>query len=284
MIEHKHPEEEIKQSVVVQNDSASPMWLAASIIVGALIVAGSILYSGRQLLTKIDDMGSLGATVVGSQDQGTNQQIAGKKIEVELRKDAPIIGSGKGKVVLVEFSDFQCPFCQRFFQATLSQIKTKYVDTGKVKMVFQHFPLPFHQNAQISGQASECAARQGKFTQYHDVLFTKGQADGKGLASEDLKKYAQEIGLNTGKFNDCLDKNQTADIVKADMALGQSVGISGTPSFLLVKDGDYTFDTGIILNAVQKQQTVVNLPNGNVFIVGAQPASVFEQAIDEALK
>jgi protein-disulfide isomerase len=283
MTEHKHPDEEIKQSVVVENGVSSSLWISASVILGAVIIAGSILYSGKQLLSKIDEMPSL--VGAGSQTTGAGQQqVAGKKVEVELRKDAPVIGQGKGKVVLVEFSDFQCPFCQRFFQTSLSSIKTKYVDPGKVKMVFQHFPLPFHQNAQIAGQAAECAARQGKFNQYHDVLFTKGQADGKGLGAEDLKKYAQELGLNTSKFNDCLDKNQTADIVKSDMALGQSVGVSGTPSFLLVKNGDYSFDTGVIAQALQQQQTVVNLPNGNVFIVGAQPASVFEQAIDAALK
>jgi protein-disulfide isomerase len=164
---------------------------------------------------------------------------------------------------MVEFSDFQCPFCAKFFKETYSQIKSKYIDTGKVKLVFRHYPLPMHQNAQKAAEAAECANRQGKFFEYHDLLFENSQSDGSGLAMEDLKKYADQLGLNKGtlgfgkdKFNQCLDRGEAAETVKKDVSDAQSAGISGTPSFFV---------------------------NGKK-IVGAQPFANFEQAIEEALK
>lgn len=284
MTEHKQPEE-IKQSVVVETGSNGGLILPASIIVGSLIVAASVLWGGKQINQQLEGLSyNSGSVVAGNGQQAGAGAAAAKSVKLELRKDAPVIGQGKGKVTLVEFSDFQCPFCQRFVNDSLFSIKTKYVDTGKVKLVFLHFPLPFHNNAQISGQAAECANLQGKFQVYHDKLFKDGKSDGSGLAAADLKKYAQELGLNTNKFNQCLDKNETANVVKADMALGSSFGVSGTPSFLLVKGDDFTFDVAKITAAQQRNESVVTMDNGNVFIVGAQPFSNFEQILDAALK
>jgi protein-disulfide isomerase len=164
----------------------------------------------------------------------------------------------------VEFGDFQCPFCKSYFQQTYPDIKSKYIDTGKVKLIFRHFPLTqIHVNAQISAVAAECANQQGKFWQYHDLLYTNGQSDGTALDKASLEKYATQIGLNSGtlgfgknKFNQCLEGSATLSIVNADQQEGIKDGVSGTPSFFI---------------------------NGKP-IVGAQPATTFETAIEAALK
>jgi protein-disulfide isomerase len=219
--------------------------IPSSILIGALLVSASIfLSSGGSLIARAK-------SVIA--ETGDNLAPSGE-VKLTERKDAPT--EGKGKVEIVEFSDFQCPFCKRFFDETYSQLKSKYIDTGKVKLTFRHYPLPFHQNAQKSAEAAECANNQGKFFPYHDVLFTKGQGDGTGLAIADLKQYASDLGLNTGKFNSCLDNGDTAEIVKKDFEAGGKSGVSGTPTFFI---------------------------NGEK-IVGAQPFSAFETAIEKALK
>src|SRR4029079_1033526 len=120
------------------------------------------------------------------------------------------------------------------------QIKAEYIDTGKGDYIFRHFPLSIHVNAQISAVAAECANEQDKFWAYHDLLYKNGKADGTGLAAGDLKKYADQLGLNTGlfgfgynKFNQCFDGNTTLQTVKDDQAEGTKVGVTGTPTFYI---------------------------------------------------
>ena len=122
---------------------------------------------------------------------------------------------------------------------------------GKVRWVYRHFPLGFHQNAQKSAEASECAGEQGKFWQYADKLVENSQGDGTGLNTEDLKKYAKELGLDTSKFNDCLSNNKFANKVKADMASGQATGVNGTPGTILI---DASGNTKLISGALPYEQ------------------------------
>ncbi len=185
-----------------------------------------------------------------------NELIETKPAETKTaeRKDAPKIGNGK--VEIVEFADFQCFFCQKFFSEAYKEIKSKYIDTGKITLTFRHFPIPSHQNAQKAAEAAECAGKQGKFGAYHDVLFANGKPDGAGLAVSDLKKYAKNLGLDEGGFNKCLDNGETVALVQKDLTDGQKMGVSGTPTFFI----------------------------GGEKIVGAQPFSVFEQKIENILK
>jgi protein-disulfide isomerase len=220
--------------------------IPASILIGAILISVSICFSAG----KISWAGSKAAAV----KTGDTQTGGSGEVKVAVRKDAPTIGTGK--VEIVEFSDFQCPYCQRFFKDAYKQIKSNYIDTGKVKLIFRQFPLSFHQNAQKAAEAAECASRQGKFEEYHDKLFTLGQSDGTGLAVTDLKKYASDLGLDVSKFNQCLDNGETADVIKKDISDGNSIGVNGTPSFVI---------------------------NGKL-VVGAQPFASFQQAIDAALK
>tara|TARA_Y100000310_G_scaffold343027_1_gene448806 strand:+ start:3647 stop:4357 length:711 start_codon:yes stop_codon:yes gene_type:complete len=168
--------------------------------------------------------------------------------------DAYFLGKKNAKIEIIEFSDFQCPFCKRFFDQTMGQIMDNYVDKGKVKFAYKHLPLPFHSDAQKAAEATECAGKVGGddfFWGMHDKIFENQQA----IGVSNLKSYASELGLDQGKFDSCLDDGDTAAKVKAHAAEASKLGASGTPTFFI---------------------------NG-VKVVGAQPYAVFEQAIEAAL-
>ena len=160
----------------------------------------------------------------------------------------PVLGSSKAPVTIVEFSDFQCPFCKRV-EPTLKQVRDKYGDN--VNLVYMDFPLPMHNHALDAAKAGRCAAEQGKFWPFHDAMF----ADQSKLAPDDLKADAKNLGLDTAKFNECFDKAKYEAGVRADMNQGKSLGIDGTPAFFV---------------------------NGRM-LVGAQPPESFNQIIDEEL-
>lgn len=169
----------------------------------------------------------------------------------DLIDDDAVKGNSKAPVTIVEFGDFECPFCGRFHHETLGQIEDKYVKTGKVKFVYRDFPLSFHTQAQKAAEAAECAGEQGKFYEMHDLLFESGVQG--GVSS--FKQYAKQIGLDATKFNTCLDTGAMASEVQKDFADGQRVGVQGTPGFLI---------------------------NGKL-VSGAQPFSVFQQVIEAEL-
>ena len=163
---------------------------------------------------------------------------------------APFQGDKNAKVTLVEFSDFQCPFCAK--GATLiKQIKKKYGD--KVKVVFKNFPLPFHKHAQVAAEASLCANEQGQkfFWKLHDHMFENQNL----LKKEDLINSAGKLGLKKGPFQKCLEAGRYTAQVKADMEDGKAVGVRSTPTFFV---------------------------NGKM-VTGAQPIKVFTDLIDEDL-
>jgi protein-disulfide isomerase len=141
-------------------------------------------------------------------------------------EDVPSFGPADAKVTIVEFSDFQCPYCSRA-ASVASQIKSKYAD--KVRFVFRQFPLSFHQNAHIAAQASLAANAQGKFWELHDKMFENQQK----LDRESLEASAKEIGLNLAEFKKALDDKAYESIVDAELKLGESVAVDGTPTMFL---------------------------------------------------
>lgn len=147
-----------------------------------------------------------------------------------LREVVAATGASKGPanapVTIVEFSEFQCPFCSRVNPA-LEQVRQKYGD--KVRIVFRHFPLPFHQNAQKASEASLCALDQGKFWELHDAMFANQNA----LAVEQLKEKAVQLGLDAAKFNSCLDSGQKAEAIAVDKRDGEKAGVTGTPGMFI---------------------------------------------------
>lgn len=161
---------------------------------------------------------------------------------------SPFKGAANAKVVIAEFSEFQCPFCSRA-NPTIKQVMDTY--KGKVKVVFKHNPLPFHPNAENASKAALAAQKQGKFWEMHDKLF----ANQKALEKDKLAGYAKEVGLDVAKFNKDMNDPAIAAKLQADKAEAAKVGVRGTPTFFI---------------------------NG-VRLVGAQPFDKFKKAIDEAL-
>lgn len=170
--------------------------------------------------------------------------------EFKITKDNHIRGDFKAPITLVEFSDFECPFCEKI-SPTLNKILNDY--KGKVRLVYKHYPLPFHPNAQKAAEASECADEQGKFWEYHDKLFENQPS---GFSLEKFKQWAKELGLNTKKFNDCLDTDKYAKKVQDDYQEGSAKSVNGTPA---------TFVNGQLVS-------------------GAVPYDSFKQIIDNLLQ
>jgi protein-disulfide isomerase len=135
-------------------------------------------------------------------------------------------GPQNAKVTIVEFSDFQCPFCSRAAEAT-SKLKEKY--GTKIRFVFRQFPLSFHQNAQLASEAALAANEQGKFWEYHDKLFANQNA----LERDKLEGYAKEVGLDVAKFKKALDSKTFAATVAEDLKLGEEAAVDGTPTMFL---------------------------------------------------
>lgn len=167
-----------------------------------------------------------------------------------ITEDDHVRGDFKAPITLVEYSDFECPFCERHYP-TLKKILSDY--QGQVRLVYKHFPLGFHPNAQKAAEASECAADQGKFWEYHDKLFDNQP---QGYSLDKFKQWAKDLKLDAAEFNDCLDSGKYAGKVQADEVDGQTRGVQGTPA---------TFVNGQLVS-------------------GAVPYESFQSVIDQILK
>ncbi|HLC32078.1 MAG TPA: thioredoxin domain-containing protein [Candidatus Nanoarchaeia archaeon] len=188
----------------------------------------------------------------GEQPTGTPPAPRGP-VDVDLGT-SPVKGSKDALVTLVEFTDYQCPFCSKFFSESYVQLVKEYVDTGKVRVVVKEFPLSFHPEAQKAAESAHCVRDQlgdAGYFRMHDLLF-KNQAE---LGVDNEKKWARTLGVQGAKFDECLDSGKFADVVAADLDYGQTLGVTGTPAFFI---------------------------NGQM-VEGAQPYAVFKQAIDAAL-
>lgn len=225
-------------------------------VIGIIIVLVAIAaFLGGATFTQYQQKGAgpkAGVTPSPTAQQPMEQPtVLGEEQIAKLSATGHTMGKENAKITMIEFSDFQCPYCARYVTETFPQIEREYIETGKVLYIFHHYPLPFHQYAQKAAEAAECAGEQGKFWEMHDKLF----ADQEKLTEADLKTYAANLGLNTSQFNTCLSSGQFQDEVQADMELGQSMGVNGTPSFFV---------------------------NGK-FVSGAQPFASFKQIIDAEL-
>ncbi len=160
-------------------------------------------------------------------------------------------GSPDAPVMIIEWADFQCPFCGRFYRQSLPRLEEEYLSTGEARLVYKDFPLRFHQYAQKAAEAGKCALEQGRFWEFHDKVFENQR----NITIENLKRWAVEGGLDEERFNECLDSGRMAAVVQDEMAEGQAAGVRGTPTFLI---------------------------NGEL-VVGAQPYEEFKKVIEEKL-
>ena len=171
---------------------------------------------------------------------------------INIQTNAKVKGDLNAPVTIIEYSDFECPFCKKFFLDTLPLIDQNYIKTGKVKFVYKNFPLrSIHFSAQIAAEASECANEQGKFWEYHNLLFQNAP----NFRESNLINYATQLELNINQFSECLKSGKYKDIIEQEIREGSSKGVRGTPGFLI---------------------------NGKL-VSGAQPFSVFEQIIESYL-
>ena len=189
--------------------------------------------------------------------QETQQQI----MKVQIPSFAPSKGSDSAQLNIVEFGDYQCPFCERFFQQTEPQILQDYVNTEKAKFYFLDFEF-LGPDSQTLGQGAWCANEQEMYYDYHDYIYSHQQEENTGWATADkVKVLASNItGLDTIEFNSCLDSGKYQSRVQQNTELGQSLGVSGTPTVFIGND-----------------QT------GYISVVGAQPYDVLKQVIDKQL-
>lgn len=238
-------EKEEKKPETKRKDK-TPKWMIwSSIIQIVLLIFIAFQISG------LDNLAPTGA-VVGNQPSQPTAPTPTPIIDMTgLVDDDSVKGDADAPVTIVEFSDYECPFCARFYSQTYGQIVSEYIDTGKVKLIFRDFPLSFHQQAQKAAEAAECAGEQGKYYEMHDMLFEDGVVGG----IPTFKGYAQDIGLDTTEFNTCLDSGAMASEVQKDFLDGQKAGVRGTPAFII---------------------------NGKL-VSGAQPFTVFQQVIDAEL-
>lgn len=194
---------------------------------------------------------SAGAAGVAGQAATADLDLAG----------AATKGRADARLVILEFSDFECPFCGRFSRGVYNQIQREYVDTGKVRYVYRHLPIErIHPNAMKAAEAAQCALAQGKFWEMHDLLF----ANQKALAPPHLNAHAQVLALNMTSFQQCLAGQATAR-VKQDLADGLKAGITGTPAFFI--------------GTVTKQGKLKVLQK----LIGAKPYPTFKATLDSLL-
>ena len=187
-------------------------------------------------------------------------------VPVKISSDNdPVIGSQDAAITIIEFSDFQCPFCARFHIQTLPIIMDEYINEGKVKLVFRDFPIQsIHPNAVPASIAAECANEQEKFKEMHDILFERQKEWSNQETSgaiELFNQYAREMELKKEQFESCLTSAKYVEEIQKDLNDGRTYGITGTPGFFIGND-----------------------EIGFVELKGAQPFESFKKVIDSQLK
>lgn len=232
------------QNIESGGRESSPYLIPGAIIVAGLIIGVTIIYTSSSKTVP-----STGTAAVGA---------ASPKVTVpaDLAGSAPSLGNPDAPVTIVEFGDFQCPFCGRFFQTTEKQIIEQYVKTGKARFVYRDFAF-LGPESEWAANGAECANEQGKFWQYHDYLYNHQQGENEGAFSKDkLKSFARAVGLNAQQFDSCFDGDKYLEAVRRDTEEGRGAGVSGTPA---------TFVNGRLIQ-------------------GAVPFAQFQEVIEEELR
>jgi|TARA_B100000315_G_scaffold258326_1_gene310043 protein-disulfide isomerase len=241
------------------------------VIFGVVVSIGSALAAGcnRQssamnqgqaaaILNELQEIRKLLEGQGGAPQAPQAQAPRPRSAEVSIA-DAHSFGSLDAPVTMVEFTDYQCPFCSRFATTTFGELKAKYIDTGQVRLVSRDLPLPMHANAEQAAYAARCADEQGKYWEMREVMFQNINA----LDDAALVDYAADLGLDGAGFEACLGSGKYTTEVQADMAAASAIGLTGTPSFVVGRASGDTVEGTII--------------------VGAQPFATFEAQIQALL-
>lgn len=210
----------------------------AALAIGILAVHPSLTSAQIGLNDSSDRSSSFleeGSNVASNSTQPTAN--ASNKFSLQSLKGegAPILGNESVPIIIIDFSDFQCPKCARFVESTEPEINREYIATAKAALVFKHFPR-LGTDSFSAALASECADEQGKFWEYHDILYENQQGENSGWASkEELKEFASQIGLDRQQFDPCLDSEKYRPVIDRDLALVKELNLQSTPSFLILK-------------------------------------------------
>ena len=190
--------------------------------------------------------------------QPTPQRIG---LDVFTENGSPYLGDPNAPITLVEFGDYQCFFCNKYFHETEHNILSNYVETGKVKIIFKDFTI-IGPDSIIAANAAHCADEQGKFWEYHDILYNNWAGENNGWASYDNQlSFAQDVGLNIDEFSECVKNEKYAAIITDSTSDARSLGLTGTPAFFVIGTDDQ----------ITK-------------ILGAQPYDVFKRVFDSELE
>ncbi|MEK7161864.1 MAG: DsbA family protein [Patescibacteria group bacterium] len=279
MEQHNHPHHHLEEQNNLTQDKVTNKnlyILPAVILLGAVIISGAIFYNTKQFINfgikgfagtaQPSGSGLQALNIPGAQTQIPPPDSGPVTVSVD---DDPVLGRKDAPITIIEFSDYECPFCKRYFTETFPEIKKNYIDTCKVKLVYRDFPLPFHDTlATTEAMAANCSREQGGdavYFKYHDEIFKRTKSNGQGMLKDELYKIAKDLNLNDGKFRTCLDSEKYKDEVSKDAAAGASFGVSGTPTMFIGKSNS----DGKI--------------NG-VRVIGAQPYAAFKTIIDQLLK
>lgn len=251
-----------------KSDTGSFITTPVSILIGSILIAISILISGGTIQIKGFNAGKTGGITAPSASANPAAAAPAEPTSATVSiDDDPVLGNPDAPVTVVEFSDYECPFCKRHFEQTYAQLKTNYIDTGKVKLVFRDLPLSFHDPlATKEAIAANCAREQGNDETYfkmHDEIFKTTTSNGSGLTMDQLYGLASKVGINQDNFKACIDADKYKDEVAKDLADAGAAGATGTPSFVIGKSGEQV---------------------SGKLIVGAQPYSAFQAEIDALLQ
>ena len=235
-------------------DHSNPWKLSVFLLVGIIVGYGfgQILPMASEVsLLNVDDDTEPVVIEVGGEEDVEVEDVVDVSVD-----DDDMLGDPDAPITIIEFSDFQCPYCQRFHVNTFGQLKENYIDTGKVNFVYRDYPLSFHANALPAAEATECAGEQDSFWEMYEMVFDNLDEWADAEEADALfAVYATEIGLDVSEFESCLASDAMVDEIKADMQDGIAYGVTATPTFFV---------------------------NGQR-VVGAQPYSVFSSIIDSLL-
>jgi protein-disulfide isomerase len=251
----------------------------------SIIGGGGGELSGQALNASIE----AGIQAYIDKQQNPEAQRKAEKVANNIEDDDAIKGNADAPVSIVEFSDYECPFCGRFFTNTLGQLVENFIDPGHAKLVYRDFPLNFHPQARPAAIAAECVRKQkgdeGYYT-FHDLIFENHPGVDAGVFSQ----YASTAGVNIGQFESCLNDPAIGKEVDKDLAAGQVSGVSGTPGFLVLMAKDESKIKE--LQAMELSQNgdyviqYIETEDGSrmgVRISGAHPYATFEKAINVGL-
>jgi protein-disulfide isomerase len=197
-----------------------------------------ILKELRQIRELLEKQGAPAPPAAPGQQQITKANVSIEGAYTMGSKDAPL--------TMVEFTDFQCPFCQRFHVQTFAELKKNYIDTGKLRFVSRDLPLDFHPNALQAAQAGRCAGEQGQFWAMRDRM----NANPEKLDMDSLAEYALDLKLNVGNFRSCVDSGKYKNAIRSDSQTAEKIGANGTPSFVLGKSTPDGVDGELIIGAL----------------------------------